>query len=461
MIEEIVKERLKKRDNFIKNGHSVYPARVKRTHKIGEVLDSFNSLSRSKKRVFVAGRIMGLRIQGGLVFADLLDSSGKIQIIAKKEELKDFKLFKENLDIGDFIAVGGSAILSKSKEKSIWAKDLKIIAKSLRPLPSVWHGLKDIEERFRKRYLDLILNPEVKEKLALRSKIISELRDSLLKEGFFEVETPILQPIPGGATAQPFKTHFNALDADFYLRIAPELYLKRLLVGGFEKIFEIGKNFRNEGMDREHNPEFTMVELYWAYQDYKGLMKFANRWLNDVAKKLKLKEIVHGEKKIKFVGEWPRITYADALKRYGKLDIKKLKPEEIDEAFKKVVRPKIINPTFVVRYPKAISPLAKSCEDDSDYTERFQLIVAGSELINGFSELNDPLDQRKRMEEQEEMHRAGNLEASRFDEEFVEALEYGMPPAAGLGMGIDRLVALLTGVHAIKEAMFFPTLKLK
>lgn len=461
MLEQIKLERLKKRDNFIKAGYLTYPARVRRTILIGQILNSFGSLVKSKKRVFVVGRIMALRIQGGLFFANLNDETGGIQIIVKKGEVKNFKLFKENLDIGDFIEVGGIALISKTGEKSLEAKSLKIVVKSLRPLPSVWHGLKDVEERFRRRYLDLILNQEVKEKLTLRSKIIAYLRESLTKEGFLEVETPILQPIPGGALARPFKTHFNALDADFYLRIAPELYLKRLLVGGFEKIFEIGKNFRNEGMDRDHNPEFTMLELYWAYQDYEGLMAFINKWLNSLIKALKIKQVVHNGKKINFSGKWPTIAYADAIKRYAGKDIKKLKTEEIDEIFKKVVRPKIINPTFVARYPKAISPLAKSCEDNPEFTERFQLVVAGTELINGFSELNDPADQRQRMIEQEEMYRAGNLEASRFDEEFIEALEYGMPPAAGLGLGIDRLAALLTGSHAVKEAMFFPTLKNK
>jgi lysyl-tRNA synthetase class 2 len=461
MIEQIKLERLKKRDNFIKANYPPYPSQVRRTHSIGEILASFSSFSRSKKKIFVTGRIMGIRVQGGLVFADILDSSGKIQAIIKKENLKDFKLFKENLDIGDFIEIGGMALLSRTNEKSLETKNLKIIVKSLRPLPSVWHGLKDVEERFRRRYLDLIFNSQIREKLILRSKIIEHLRESLAQEGFLEVETPILQPIPGGAIAQPFKTHFNAMNADFYLRIAPELYLKRLLVGGFEKIFEIGKNFRNEGMDRDHNPEFTMIELYWAYQNYEGLMAFINKWLNNLIKTLKIKEVIHSGKKIKFSGNWQKINYQDALKYYAKVDIKKLKTGEIDEIFKKVVRPKIINPTFIIKYPKVISPLAKSCVDDSEFTERFQLLVAGMELVNGFSELNDPEDQRKRMMEQEEMYRSGNLEASRFDEDFIEALEYGMPPTAGLGMGIDRLVAILSGNHTVKEAMFFPTLKPK
>ncbi|NCO15549.1 MAG: lysine--tRNA ligase, partial [Parcubacteria group bacterium] len=312
----------------------------------------------------------------------------------------------------------------------------------LRPLPTQWYGLKDVEERYRKRYLDLILNPEVKEKIISRSKIIETLRQDLAKEGFIEVETPMLQPLPGGALARPFITHHNALNCDFYLRVAPELYLKRLLVAGFEKIYEIGRDFRNEGIDRDHNPEFTMFELYWAYQDWEGLMKFTEKLLK------------------KFIpGKWEKITFEAALKKYAKKDIKKLRPEEIDEIFKKEVRPKIIKPTFVTHYPKFLSPFAKPVEDNPDLTERFQLIVDGMEIVNGFSELNDPVDQRQRMEEQERKYRAGNQEASRLDEDFLEALEYGMPPAAGWGVGIDRLAALVTKSHNVKEIIAFPTLK--
>ena len=462
MLDDIIKERLKKLEALKKAGREVYPARVKRTRLIAEVLEKFAALSKSREKVFLTGRIIGLRNQGSIVFADLKDGSDeKIQSVIKKDNVKDFKLFKENLDIGDFIEASGPVFKTKIGERSVEVKSLRVIVKSLRPLPSVWHGLKDVEERFRKRYLDLILNPEVKEKLITRSKIIELLREYLFNEGFLEVETPILQPIPGGALARPFVTHHNALDVDFYLRIAPELYLKRLLVGGLEKIFEIGKNFRNEGMDREHNPEVTMIELYWAYQDYWGLMKFTNKLLVSLARKLKIKNLIYQGQKINFLGHWAIITYADALKQYGNVDIKKLKTEEIDEAFKKFVRPKIINPTFVINHPKAISPLAKSLPDDPSLTERFQLLVAGFELVNGFSELNDPIDQRERMEKQGKMRKAGNLEASRLDEDFLEALEYGMPPTAGLGIGIDRLAALLTDSHAVKEIMFFPTIRPK
>ncbi len=452
MLEDIIKERRKKIENLIKNGVRPFPSKAKRTISIAEALKNFNKLSRSKKHISIAGRVMALRDQGNLIFADVKDESGpalskaegKIQTLLKKDNLENFKILKQNIDVGDFISIGGNLFKTKAGEKSVEAKSVEIIAKSLRPLPTHWYGLKDVEERFRKRYLDVILNPEIKEKFFKRSEIIAYLRQKLNEEGFLEVETPMLQPIPGGAKARPFITHHNALDTDFYLRIAPELYLKRLLVAGFEKIFEIGRNFRNEGIDRDHNPEFTMLELYWAYQDWKGLMKFVEKLLK------------------KFLaGRWGKITFSEALKKYAKTDVKKLAAEKLDEIFKKEVRPKIIKPTFITHFPKSISPLAKSCPDNPELTERFQLIVDGTEIVNGFSELNDPIEQRKRMEEQEKLYRAGDPEASRLDEDFLEALEYGMPPAAGLGIGIDRLAALITKSHNIKEVIIFPTLRPK
>jgi len=348
------------------------------------------------------------------------------------------------LDIGDFLEVSGPLFKTQRGEKSVDVKSARIIVKSLRPLPSVWHGLKDVEERFRKRYLDLILNADVKEQLARRSQIVEYIRNFLTKEGFLEMETPILQPIPGGANARPFVTHHNALDADFYLRVAPELYLKRLLIGGFEKIFEIGRNFRNEGIDRDHNPEFTALELYWAYQDYEGLMKFTQGLLK------------------KFIpGKWKTVAFAEVFKKFAGRDWKTAKSGELEEIYKKEVRPKIVEPTFVVDYPESIMPLAKLKENDPALTESFQVIVNGVEIIKGFSELNDPAIQRAQMERQEKSFRAGNPEASRLDEDFLEALEYGMPPAAGLGLGIDRLAALVAKSHSVKEIIAFPTLRPK
>lgn len=445
MLEDIIKERRQKLEVLKKADYNPYPSKIKRTHLVSVLVKNFTRLASGREKVFIAGRILSLRDQGNLIFIDLGDESGKIQAVFKKDSLKNFKILKQNIDAGDFLNVSGFLFKTKKGEKSVLAKTAEIIVKSLRPLPSQWYGLKDIEDRFRKRYLDVILNPEIKEKFIKRFKLVSYLRNKLEKEGFLEVETPILQPIPGGAKARPFITHHNALDVDFYLRIAPELYLKRLLVAGFEKIFEIGRNFRNEGIDRDHNPEFTMLELYWAYQDWEGLMNFTEKLL---------KKFLGGKK-------WPRISFAEAFKKYALVDINKLKSDELDEIFKKQVRPKIIKPAFITHYPKSISPLAKSCEGNSDLTERFQLIVDGTEIVNGFSELNDPVEQRKRMEEQEKMYRKGDVESPRLDEDFLEALEYGMPPAAGLGIGIDRLAALITKSHNIKEVIIFPTLKPK
>jgi len=461
MIDDIIKERIKKRDILIQAGYAAYPSKVPKLRVIAEVLRHFLFLSIFRRRITIGGRIIGMRAQGSVVFLDIKDSSGKLQAVLNKKRTKDFAIFKDTLDLGDFISVSGTAFKTKKGERSINVISLTVLVKSLRPLPSEWYGLKDVEERYRKRYLDLLTNSEVQEKLLRRSELVSELRCLLETEGFLEVETPMLQPLPGGALARPFKTHHNALDTDFYLRIAPELYLKRLLVGGMEKIFEIGRNFRNEGMDREHNPEFTMLELYWAYQDYEGLMAATQRWLLSLMVSLGVASIRHGTQTILLDNPWPRRNYADLIREYSGKELKDLRVEEIDEIFKKEVRPKLINPTFVIRYPKAISPLAKSCADNPELTERFQLIIAGTELVNGFSELNDPMDQRQRMEEQEKMHRAGNEEASRLDEDFLEALEYGMPPAAGLGIGIDRLAALLTDSHSLKDIILFPTLRPK
>lgn len=460
MLEDIIKERIKKRDNLIKAGYDVYPGQaVKNRRFIGDVLRGFSFLSLFRRPITVGGRIMGMRVQGGIIFLDIKDESGKIQAILNKKSADDFILWKDNLDIGDFAVVYGTLFKTRKGERSVKVQKFTLAVKSLRPLPSEWHGLTDIEERYRKRYLDFLFNSDARNKIVKRFDIIRILRQILEKDGFLEVETPILQYLPGGALAKPFKTRYNAFGNDFYLRIAPELYLKRLLISGFEKIFEIGKNFRNEGIDRDHNPEFTMTELYWSYQDYEGLMVAFQKWLMELLDALKLESLAHNGETINFRDKWRVIDYGDAIrdasgKNWQDLDIK-----EMDEIFKKTARPKLIQPTFVVRYPKIISPLAKSCADNSQLTERFQLIVGGVELANGFSELNDPAEQRVRMEEQEMKYRNGDEEASRLDENFLEALEYGMPPAAGLGIGIDRLVALLTDTHAIKDIIAFPTLR--
>lgn len=484
-LKELIKTRFLKLEKLKKTFILPYPLKSRRTFEISKVLEKFKELSKKKKEIFLVGRIMRMRVHGKLTFFDLQDGTGKIQVLLKEDKIgqKAYQFFLENFDSGDFIEVRGNLMLTKTKEKTLEIKDYKILAKSLKPLPEKWHGLRDVEERFRKRYLDLIFNLKVKEKFILRSKIISEIRNFLEKEGFLEVETPILQPIYGGGRAKPFKTYLNALDLQLYLRISPELYLKRLLVGGFEKIFEIGKCFRNEGMDRFHNPDFTVLEFYWAFADYKDLMKLTEKMIFSIVKKIfKTTEIEYQGKKIDFKIPWQRIEFDTLFRKEIKLDyetvnqkvlfekakklgleIKENSPkfEIADEIFKKIIRPKIWGPTFVIHYPLGFQVLAKSLEKNPKKLANFQLIVAGVELVNAFSELNDPIEQRKRFEEQRKLSLEGYEEAHPLDEDFLEALEYGMPPAAGFGMGIDRLIMLLTDSYSLREVILFPTMRPK
>lgn len=484
-IDELRAVRLKKLEVMQKAGILAYPAETKRTHKIEEALRDFAKLSKQAKEIILAGRIKSQRGHGGVTFLDIEDGTGKIQAFFKKDRMgeKSYKFFLDNFDIGDFIEIRGILFETKAGEKTLETADYKILAKSLLPLPEKWHGLQDVEERFRKRYLDLIFSPEVKNKFKLRSKIIKEIRVFLELEGFLEVETPVLQPIYGGAKAKPFKTHLNALDADLYLRISPELYLKRLLVGGFEKVYEIGRIFRNEGMDRFHNPDFTVLEFYWAYADYKDLMKLTETLLETLLKKILGKtEIEYEGKKINFKAPWPRIEFSQLLKKETKINLEEInlealkkeakklgvnfgkgaqKAEIADEIYKKLCRGNIWEPTFIINHPTGSFPLAKPLENDSKKLANFQLVAGGWELINAFSELNDPLEQKRRFQEQEKFYKAGLEEAQRQDLDFIEALEYGMPPAAGFGMGIDRLVALLTNSHSLREVILFPTMRKK
>jgi len=484
-LEKIKEERLKKLNKIIHSGLSPYPVFLKRDFEIQKVIKNFSKFEKAKKEIIIVGRIRSIRSHGGITFSNIEDGTGKIQIVFKEDTLGpvSYKFFLENFDIGDFIQTKGFLFKTKTGEKSLLVSDYKILAKSLRPLPDKWHGLEDVEIRFRKRYLDLIFNPEVKEKFILRSKIIQEIRNYLQKENFLEVETPILQPIYGGARAKPFKTHLNALDLDLYLRISPELYLKRLLVGGFEKVFEIGKCFRNEGVDRFHNPDFTMLEFYWAFSDYKILMKFTEDFLETLVKKITKKtKIIYQDKEINFKKPFPRIEFDALFKKFLKLDYDVInqkallekaralglnldenlpKFEIADEIFKKIIRPEIWQPTFVIHYPVGFQALAKPLETNPKRLANFQLIVAGVELVNAFSELNDPLEQKQRFEEQEKLYKSGFEEAQRRDEDFIEALEYGMPPAAGFGMGIDRLVILLTNSYSLREVILFPTMRPK
>ena len=491
MINELRKIRLKKLEAIKKALINPYPEKTKRTHKVNEALKDFNKLSRSKKEVILVGRIRSLREHGACAFLHIEDGSssspqdglGKIQVFFRKDRLgeRGYKFFLDNFDIGDFIEVRGILFKTKKGEKTIDAADFKMLAKSLLPLPEKWHGLKDVEEKFRKRYLDLISNPEIKKKFEVRTRIIKEIREFLEKEGFLEVETPILQPIYGGAKAKPFKTHLNALNIDLYLRIALELYLKRLLVGGFEKVYEIGKCFRNEGIDRAHNPDFTMLEFYWAYADYKALMKLTEKMLGAIVKKIFGKlEIAYEGKKINLKSPWPRIEFSQLVRKYTKINLEEINLEALrkeaqklkvdfekaadkaqiaDEIYKKFCRPKIWQPVFVIHYPLGFQPLAKALEGNPKKLANFQLVIGGMEFCNAFSELNDPIEQRKRFEEQEKLFKQGLEEAQRMDEDFLEALEYGLPPAAGFGMGIDRLVALLTDSHSLREVILFPTMR--
>jgi len=424
-ISDIKKARLKKLENIQKKGFNPYPAKVKRTHTCQEAIDKFKQLMAGKKEAVLVGRLRTIREHGGSTFGHIEDGSAKLQIYLKQDELgeKKYKFFSANFDIGDFIEVKGTLFLTKKGEKTLLVKDYQMLAKSFAPLPEKWHGLKDVEERFRKRYLDLLMNKEVKEIFEKRSEIVKKMRKFLHQNKFIEVETPILQLLYGGASAKPFKTHLNTLDIDLYLRIAPELYLKRLLVGGFERIFEIGRCFRNEGMDREHNPDFTMLECYAAYWDWEDLMKFMEELLHYIDPKV-------------FPKKWDRVEYKDIVKN-----------NDEKESFAKIKEP-----TFVLHIPDI--PLCKK-------GEALQGVVQGMELIKAFTEQNNPIEQREAFKAQEVLRKKGDEEAQPLDNDFLEALEYGMPPSAGFGLGLDRLVVILTKARSLRESILFPLMKRK
>ena len=444
-----------------------------------------------KREVSIAGRIMAIRRMGKASFAHIQDDKGRIQIYLKKDELGDIYDAFRLMDIGDIIGIKGFVFKTKTGEISVHVTSLKLLTKSLRPLPipkettdeqgnKVVHDqFVDKELRYRQRYIDLIVNPQVKEVFIKRNKIISSMRSFLDSFGYLEVETPALQPVYGGAAARPFVTHHNALDTKLYLRIADELYLKRLIVGGFNGVYEISKDFRNEGMDRTHNPEFTMMELYVPYKDYEWMMNFVEEMLEKVCLEVNgTLEISYEGKTINFSRPWKRISMVDALKEKTGLDIlfasynelkefakknnieiKEGKPKQVDEIFSELIQPELIQPTFVIDYPVEISPLAKPHRSKPGLVERFEGYVGGREICNAFSELNDPIDQRKRFEGQTKLREEGDEEAHQVDEDFLRALEYGMPPTAGLGVGIDRLVMLLTDQSSIRDVIFFPQMK--
>ncbi len=485
-IEDIRKVRLEKLKKIQSGGELAYPADAKRTHTAAEAVAQFGKLSRSKKEIFLVGRIRAIRGHGGSTFLNIEDGSGIIQAYLKKDRVgeKAYDHFLQVFDIGDFAQLRGIVFKTKRGEKTLEISSYKILAKSLLPLPEKWHGLQDEEERFRKRYLDLIFNPEVKKNFEIKAKIVKAISEFLENEGFVNVETSVLQTIYGGADAKPFITHLSAYDMDVYLRIALELDLKRLIVGGFEKVYEIGRVFRNEGVDRMHNPDFTMLEFYWAYADYKKMMRLTEKLFSSILKKVfGTMKIDYEGKEIDFTPSWPRIEYTTLVRKYTNVDVDALnrdalfkKAQElqvpvdkslsrakiIDEIYKKYCRPKVWEPTFVIHHPAGSKPLAKVLDDDPTKLGSFQLLVAGGwELINAYSELNDPMKQKEAFEEQEKYFKEGMQEAQRMDTDYIEALEYGMPPTAGFGMGIDRLTALLTGTHSLREVILFPTMKPK
>lgn len=468
---ELVRERKAKRDSYLKAGTPPYGGRFLPIEAISQILERFEE----GKRVRLAGRIMARRSHGKSTFCDLKDEGGKIQIYTKEEILRGEAYEKfAGLDLGDIVGIEGTLFVSRMGERTVKVEKFTLLSKILRVLPEKWHGLRDVEIRYRHRYVDLIVNDEVRRTFQLRSGIVREIRRFLDERGFLEVETPMMQPIPGGARARPFMTHHEALDTDLYFRVAPELYLKRLLVGGMERVYEINRNFRNEGISVRHNPEFTMLELYQAYADYTDMMSLTEELITHLVKKIHQKdEISYGNRTLSFQRPWKRISFFKALEEktktdWRKADVKKeakrlgveFDPDHetvdiLNAVFESVVEPDLQDPTFVVDYPAILTPLAKPQEGDPGLAYRFELYIGQMEIANAFSELNDPVIQRERFEKQVEI--IGG--AKKVDEDFLTALEYAMPPAGGLGIGVDRLVMVLTNQASIREVILFPQLR--
>ena len=483
---ELYRRRLEKLQTWREKGIPPFASRFDRTDGAGDLQERFRELPAGEDsgyRASVAGRLMALRRHGKATFADLRDGGGGIQLLATldvlgEEAYGDFQL----LDIGDFVGARGAIFRSRRGELTVRVEEFTLLSKSLRPLPEKWHGLRDVELRFRRRYLDLLVNPETRERMLTRTRVIKELRRFLDERGFLEVETPMLHPVPGGAAARPFKTYHNALGQELYLRIAPELYLKRCVVGGLEKVYELNRNFRNEGISYKHNPEFTMLEFYWAYADYNDLAVFLEEMLAEVITRVRGSlAFTYQGRELDFRPPWKRLRFLEAVsdavgmevgpdtsrdtlvglaEKHGvPVDGGWGKGKIMAELFEKLVEPGLWEPTLVVDYPKEISPLAREHRDEPFLVERFELIAAGRELANAFSELIDPLDQRERFLEQVRLREKGDEEAHRVDHDFLLALEYGMPPTGGLGLGVDRLVMLLTDAHSIREVILFPHLR--
>lgn len=483
-LNEIRTERLKKLEILKEKGMNPYPIATKRSVSIKSALSTFAKLSKDNKKITLAGRVMAIRGQGALVFFNIMEDESMIQGLLKRDEMDAdlFALFQDTIDIGDFIECTGTLFMTKRKERTVEVKEWKILSKSLRPLPDKWNGIQDVEERFRRRYLDLLMSEEVRARFKLRSKIITEIRTFLNASDYMEVETPLLQALAGGALAEPFKTHHNALDIDLNLRIAPELYLKKLLVGGFPRVYELGRNFRNEGIDMTHNPEFTMLEFYAAYETCATQMVFVEKMIKAVVKNvLKGAKIPSGDGFIDVSKKFAVVSFLDLFKRYASIENPETMSREdwrlsserfgvrveahdsiekiMDNVYKKTCRPKIIQPTFIIDYPAGFSPFAKKQEKDVTLIDRFQLVIGGVEMVNAFSELNDPLEQKIRYEEQDKKKKGGEGDVSPSDEDYVEAIEYGLPPAGGVGIGIDRIVMVLSNTRNIREVVLFPTMR--
>ena len=486
---QYIQQRIEKADKLREMGINPYQNRVVKECRNAEFLEKFAYVKELEEKAdesrscTVTGRIKFLRLMGKAAFAKIEDESGLLQIYFSRDDLGDewFKTVKKMVEVGDIVAATGYPFVTRTGELTMHVKRLELVTKAITPLPEKFPGLQDIELRYRQRYLDMIMNPEVKQTFLMRSKIVSLIRRFFEEHGFLEVETPMMHPIPGGANARPFITHHNALGVDRYLRIAPELYLKRLIVGGFEAVFEINRNFRNEGMDATHNPEFTMIEFYWAYHRYEDLMELTEKLFEYLFKELGLpKKLPYGDLEIDFSTPFKRIAYKDALVQIGGVPeeilddpeamTKYLKDHGIEveenlskgqlwaELFDAFVEKRLINPTFVTHFPIEISPLARRSDDNPEIADRFELFIAGKEIANGFSELNDPLDQYERFKAQAALKESDD-EAMHMDEDYVRALGYGMPPTAGEGIGIDRLVMLLTNQHTIRDVILFPAMR--
>ncbi|MGQ9493185.1 MAG: lysine--tRNA ligase [Anaerolineae bacterium] len=469
-------------------GVDPYPARFSCTHSVAQVLQAFAASEGLGEPPIVrtAGRIMSIRVMGKATFAHIMDGSGRMQIYLRQDQVGEqaYEFFLKMFDLGDFIGVEGSVFRTRTGEITIQVKSFHMLAKTLRPLPEKWHGLTDVELRYRQRYLDLLTNERVRRTFIMRTRIVSAIRRFLDERGFLEVETPILQPIYGGAAARPFVTHHNALDCDFYLRISDELYLKRLIIGGLERVYEIGRDFRNEGISTKHNPEFTQIEVYQAYADYHDMMRLTEElWYAVGCEVMGTATIAYQGHEVDLTPPWRRWPMREAIQENTgiditihtdlaslrqqiqehnlKLDAKPTWGKQVEELFKEYVEPELIQPTFILDYPLDISPLAKKKPDEPTFVERFEFFVGGLECGNAFSELNDPLEQRERFEMQGQQLQEGDAEAHPMDEDWIRAMEYGMPPTGGLGFGIDRMTMLFTDNPSIREVILFPALKPK